>query len=207
MPNVLVQSLCRASPELLFLLFGKQIFLRSAIFWRSILSCTAYARLLDYCMWWLFGWSCAKLSAVEKPWLYSHLFSYTSTKMIVHWFQVMRSSRFQMYDDTTALLNPGHIPPSLPIEQVSCPIAVFLGGRDTLCDADYTLGKCAERIVEVHRIGEYEHLDFIWADDVQEQITPRLLELLSRLQARPKVEKARRPSSSQNTSRLRISSD
>lgn len=172
------------------MLFGKKIFLSITNFWRTVLSREAYVKLLDCFMHWLFNWDVSKIHARDKPTLYSHLYSYTSTKMIVHWFQIMRSGRFQMYDDAMAFLTPNHIPPSMPITQVSVPIAVFVGGKDTLCDAGYMLERC-KSVVEVFDIPDYEHLDFIWSEDVNEQVTPRLLELLSRLKPRHK-ERARR---------------
>lgn len=121
--------------------------------------------------------------------------------MIVHWFQIIKSGRFQMYDDAMALLSPNHIPPSMPITQISVPIAAFVGGRDTLCDAEYMLERCRS-VVEVFEIPDYEHLDFLWSEDVNEQIIPRLLDLLSRL--KPKKSKGR--TESRHSSRSRTGS-
>lgn len=136
-------------------------------------------------MTWLFGWSGDNISAKDKAAAYSRLFSYTPTKMIVHWFQVMRAGRFQMYDDTMGLMNPGSLPPSLPINQISCPIVAFLGGKDNLCDEEYFLSRCGRRLVAQYIIPHYEHLDFIYARDAHEQVTPKILECLARLKSKP----------------------
>ena len=36
----------------------------------------------------------------EKATLYSHLYSFASVKQVVHWFQIIRHQRFQMYDES-----------------------------------------------------------------------------------------------------------
>lgn len=56
-------------------------------------------RILDYCLYYLFNWTTAEIGQAEKRILYYHFYSYTSVKSIVHWFQIIRSRRFQMYND------------------------------------------------------------------------------------------------------------
>lgn len=198
MPNRIVRSLIQAGPELLFLLFGRKIFLRMTNFWHAILSPYLYSKLLSVCMWWLFGWSLRNLDAGELPIFTQHMYGYTSVKMIVHWFQVMRVGRLQLFDDTTALLYPGHMVSLIPISQIKTPIAVYYGGRDTISDPSYILERCQSAIVQVTNIPEYEHLDFMWARDVDEKVTFRLLSLLKHLRPKPHAKRTPKEEEVQN---------
>lgn len=179
-PNQLVQNLIHTSPSLLFLLFGRREFLSVTDFWREVLSPAAYVRLLDFAMWWLLGWRNENIDPSDKTVLYPHLYSYTSTKMIVHWFQVMRRSRFQMFDEDSGLGGVGHIPPSIPIAQIRTPIILFSGGADTLADENYIMERCHSNILEHHHIPHYGHLDFLWARDLKEVFLPLLHKSLHR---------------------------
>ncbi len=56
--------------------------------------------MIDQSCKFLFGWDMANIEPADKPLLYSHIYSYSSVKSVVHWFQLMRSKRFQVYDDS-----------------------------------------------------------------------------------------------------------
>ena len=62
------------------------------------------------------------------------LYSYSSVKSVVHWFQVMRTGgHLRMFDDGAP---SAHRVPSLyDITTMELPIAVFAGGRDTVIDS------------------------------------------------------------------------
>jgi lysosomal acid lipase/cholesteryl ester hydrolase len=40
----------------------------------------------------LFGWRCDQIDPVFKPLAYHHLYSFTSVRCVVHWFQVRRTA-------------------------------------------------------------------------------------------------------------------
>jgi hypothetical protein len=61
-----------------------------------------------------------RVHASDKPVLYSHIYSMSSVKSVVHWFQIMRSGRFQMY---------GGEGPSA-VEEVRERVTGFEGGVD-----------------------------------------------------------------------------
>lgn len=64
------------------------------------------------------------MSAETKTVTYQHLYSLCSVKLMVHWFQIIRERRFQMYDDqmntlqniyeAVALDDPAHAPVDPP---------------------------------------------------------------------------------------------
>lgn len=64
------------------------------------------------------------MTITQKLASYAHLYSFASTKSVVHWFQIMRNARFLMYDDdayahihlpspSISLSTPAQSPPSL----------------------------------------------------------------------------------------------
>lgn len=97
--NGIVDSLVKASPDVLFLAFGRKSILSSATMWQSILYPPIFVRLIDMSLSFLFAWYGRNITVQQKLAAYPHLYSFTSTKMVVHWFQIIRNKSFQMYDD------------------------------------------------------------------------------------------------------------
>ena len=128
----------------------------------------------------LFGWSCENIRNEDKPTHYYHLYSYSSVKSVVHWFQFMQHSRFQMYDDRRWRAKKpdaqSYVQPGYPLSQIRCPIALFYGGRDTLQDTEKLI-KELPKSTFVHEEPSYEHIDFLFADCAKEKIYPKIIEL------------------------------
>ena len=98
-----------------------------------------------------------------------------------------------MYDDTPnfsvlpsanasthkGAANPrGHVSPAYPCTQISTPLAIFLGGNDNLCDIPYLLEQTKQAAIYVECLDNYEHLSFLWADDVDTRVNPKVIELV-----------------------------
>ena len=69
----------------------------------------------------------------RRPSLYYHLYSYCSVKASIHWFQIIKARRFQMFDDAGSR---NHCPPRYDARTVECPVVAFVGGKDTIADVD-----------------------------------------------------------------------
>ncbi|KAI9190574.1 Alpha/Beta hydrolase protein, partial [Polychytrium aggregatum] len=181
-------SFINTSPEIIYLLFGRKSLIPSCVFWQSVMTSRYYASFIDQCVWFLFGWKSAFINHKEVA--YQHLYSYTSVKCVVHWFQIMRTGRFQMYDEspevfvrqgrTSAPISVlrGHIVPKFPTENIRTPIALFYGGQDTLADMKYVL-KEAPTTVFCLRVEEYEHVHFLWGVGIEKAVFPAILGLLN----------------------------
>jgi lysosomal acid lipase/cholesteryl ester hydrolase len=178
--NPIIESLVACDPNIVYLIFGRRRLLSLALFWRRILPPTMFSHVIDISTRLLFGWKSENLSPKEKPRLYAHLYSYGSVKTMVHWFQVIVNSRFQMYDDQDAVTKkkyPGHLPPLYPVSQIRCPVALFFGGSDPLPDTEWLLHEISEPVY-VHCQEEYEHLDFQWAASAPKLVYPKIVELV-----------------------------
>lgn len=172
--NGVVDALVKASPQVLFLLFGRRSILSSATMWESILYPPLFAKVIDLGLSFLFNWRTENISTSQKLAAYPHLYSFTSTKSVVHWFQIIRNKSFQMYDDDPPpmLLGSGNKYTKVakyPTRNIKTPIVLVYGGSDSLVDIKAMLRELPTQTV-ANEIPHYEHLDFLWARDVHEQV-------------------------------------
>lgn len=182
--NGVVDALVKASPQVLFLLFGRRSILSSAAMWESVLYPPLFTKLIDLGLAFLFNWRTQNISTSQKLAAYPHLYSFTSTKSVVHWFQIIRTKSFQMYDDDVH-------PPSLlagssrkytkvakyPTRNIKTPIVLVYGGSDSLVDIKAMLRELPPQTV-ANEIPHYEHLDFLWARDVDVQVFQHVFDAL-----------------------------
>jgi lysosomal acid lipase/cholesteryl ester hydrolase len=179
--NGVVDALIKASPQVLYLLFGRRSILASAPMWQSILYPPIFVRTIDIGLKFLFNWKTKNISSSQKLAAYPHLYSFTSTKSVVHWFQIIRNKSFQMYDDDI------HPPlstssryskvPRYPTRNIKTPIVLVYGGSDSLVDIKVMLRELPSRTVATE-IPHYEHLDFLWARDVDSQVFRHVFDAL-----------------------------
>lgn len=181
--NGVVDSLIKASPSVLFLLFGRRSILSSATMWETLLYPPLFTKVIDMGLSFLFRWRTKNIAANQKLAAYPHLYSFTSTKSVVHWFQIIRNKCFQMYDDDV------HQPMSLsktnkyskvakyPTRNIRTPVVLVYGGSDSLVDIKIMLRELPASTVATE-IPHYEHLDFLWARDVNTQVFQHVFDAL-----------------------------
>jgi lysosomal acid lipase/cholesteryl ester hydrolase len=177
-----VDSFVKASPDVLFLAFGRRAILGSTTMWQSILYPPIFVRFIDISLKFLFGWTGNNISPHQKLAAYPHLYSFTSTKSVVHWFQIIRNGVFQMYDDEA--LNPMvsnrskyYKVAKFPTKNIKTPIVLVYGGSDSLVDVDVMLKELPRHTI-AKEIPHYEHLDFLWANSIDQLVFPHVFEAL-----------------------------
>lgn len=179
--NGIVDALVKASPQILFLLFGRRSILSSATMWQSILYPPLFVRVIDLGLSFLFGWRTENISASQKLAAYAHLYSYTSTKSVVHWFQIIRTKSFQMYDDDVHPLLATHSKHTkvakYPTRNIKTPVVLVYGGSDSLVDIKAMMRELPLQTVATE-IPHYEHLDFLWARDNDTLVFPHVFDAL-----------------------------
>ncbi|KAL8841205.1 MAG: hypothetical protein Q9170_000994 [Blastenia crenularia] len=181
--NGVVDALIKASPDVLFLAFGRRSILSSATMWQSILYPPIFVRLIDMSLSFLFNWTSKNISVHQKLAAYPHLYSFTSTKSVVHWFQIIRNKCFQMYDDDMpAPLSVGaseryYKVAKFPTRNIKTPIVLVYGGSDSLVDIDVMLKELPKHTV-AKEIPHFEHLDFLWAEHVEKLVFPQVFHAL-----------------------------
>ncbi|KAL1919702.1 uncharacterized protein VTP21DRAFT_1633 [Calcarisporiella thermophila] len=179
--NAWIDAVVKATPAVIYLLFGRKSALSAALFWQRVLPPPLFAYLIDMSCNFLFGWTGRNMTPAQKNVAYQHLYSFTSVRSIVHWFQILRTGRFQMYDEMPSRLPyystaDGHSPHRFPTQQIQTPIAIFYGTADSLVDIDVLLRDLPPP-VKVKKMPMWEHLDFLWADGV-EKMHLEVLELI-----------------------------
>lgn len=181
--NGVVDALIKASPDVLFLAFGRRSILSSATMWQAILYPPIFVRLIDMSLAFLFNWTSKNISAHQKLAAYPHLYSFTSTKSVVHWFQIIRNRCFQMYDDDVqAPLSLGaseryYKVPKFPTRNIKTPIVLVYGGSDSLVDIKIMLRELPKHTI-AKEVPHFEHLDFLWAEHVETLVFPQVFDAL-----------------------------
>ncbi|KAI5856439.1 Alpha/Beta hydrolase protein [Tricharina praecox] len=182
--NTVVDALMKSSPNLMYLFFGRKSILSSTTFWQSVLYPPIFVRVIDISMHFLFKWTGNNIPLNQKLAAYSHLYSYTSVKSVVHWFQIIRNKCFQMYDDdiqtgiTASIANRSFYKVAkFPTRNITAPIVLVYGGCDSLVDIRIMLKELPAHTVATE-IAHFEHLDFLWGRDVEKLVFPHVLEAL-----------------------------
>lgn len=181
--NGIVDGLMKASPSMLYLMFGRRSILSSATMWETILYPPLFSRLIDMGLKFLFNWKTRNIAANQKLAAYPHLYSFTSTKSVVHWFQIIRNKCFQLYDDDVhqpmSVSTPGKFSKvaKYPTRNIRTPVVLVYGGSDSLVDIKAMLRELPRQTVATE-IPHYEHLDFLWARDVDVQVFQHVFDAL-----------------------------
>ncbi|KAF1816465.1 alpha/beta-hydrolase [Eremomyces bilateralis CBS 781.70] len=181
----IVDSFVKASPDVLFLLFGRRAILGSTTMWQALLYPPIFVRAIDISLKFLFGWTGKNISTHQKLAAYPHLYSFTSTKSVVHWFQIIRNGKFQMYDDeiqspfTLSNSTQYYKVAKFPTRNIKTPIVLLYGGTDSLVDISVMMKELPKHTTAT-RVPHYEHLDFLWGSDVQDVVFPHVFAALDR---------------------------
>ena len=147
--------------------------------WQSILYPPIFTKFIDKSLVWLFDWHSNNISTNQKIAAYAHLYSFASVKSVVHWFQIMRTASFQMYDDD--VLSPislssinSYRPARFPTRNIVTPIVLLYGDTDSLVHIETMLAQLPEHTV-AKALHTYEHLDILWGKDVHKDVIPEVL--------------------------------
>ncbi|KAG8929435.1 hypothetical protein FRC03_002657 [Tulasnella sp. 419] len=186
----LVDALMKASPSLMFLFFGRRAILPSTVFWQSIVYPPIFVKIIDTCLYFLFNWTNTNISQQQKLAAYAHLYSFTSVKAVVHWFQIMRTGKFLMYDDDVQVParlypNRAYQPARFPTKNITTPIVLLYGDCDNLVTIDSMLRELPEHTL-AFPIDGHEHLDILWSAHTAKMVIPHVLAVLERYSEAPK---------------------
>ena len=139
--NWLINSIINFDPQLLYMLFGRKILMKSVMFWRSITYPPMFVKLIDIPNDVLFGWKSYNIDIMQKLVSYYHLYSTTSVKCVVHWFQIIKSKKFQMYQEQD-YFQPFEYPTDKTIKIKK--LLIVYGMNDSLVDIDVLVSQLPE---------------------------------------------------------------
>ncbi|KAL7665839.1 AB-hydrolase lipase domain-containing protein [[Candida] zeylanoides] len=185
----------------LYGLFGERAILPSVSFWCWIMGPDLYQQVVDRSLRFLFGWTSRNISPQQKKVGYRHMFSNSSVKSIIHWFQIIASRRFQMFDETCNIGLSGlatlsrdskyttsRVAPFPISHHLDVPMVLVYGDSDILVDIDSTRrlilsqnAKMTSKLLEVIQCSTYEHMDTLWGNNVYEDVFKRVIEHMERV--------------------------
>jgi lysosomal acid lipase/cholesteryl ester hydrolase len=79
----LIDAFVKATPSVIYLLFGRKTPLKLALFWQRIIPPPLFVRVIDASCHFLFGWTGDNMATDQKVVSYQHLYSLTSVKTLV----------------------------------------------------------------------------------------------------------------------------
>ncbi|XP_012566664.2 gastric triacylglycerol lipase isoform X1 [Hydra vulgaris] len=176
--------------ELLIKIFGLNDFLPQSYFMRFLaqdicglshsaeIVCSNVAFLIS-------GFDVSNLNKTRLPVYMSHLPAGTSSKDMIHFAQMIKSGKFQMFDYGKS----GNIKrynqefaPLYNISKVKVPVALFTGTNDWLSDptdVNTNLRPFLPNIVFSKNIDAWNHVDFIWGIDANKMIYEDIIKLMN----------------------------
>ncbi|AAS53577.1 AFR206Cp [Eremothecium gossypii ATCC 10895] len=182
MHHRLLDSLIKFTPNLTYLLFGRKALLSSTVLWQRLLPHGVFDALIDRALCLLFGWRSANIAPEQKHVSYSKLYSTTSVKCIVHWFQILRAQQFQFFHPSDCLFHSvarpyavAHFPTNTSI---TVPTMLIYGTSDSLVGINVLLKNLPGQRLDIVAVPGYEHLDLLWGRKVRELVIKPLLALL-----------------------------
>ncbi|ONH67733.1 Sterol esterase TGL1 [Cyberlindnera fabianii] len=180
--NQFVDTLMKSTPNFMYLAFGKRLLLPTASFWKNICYPPLFSKIIDLSVRMLFDWKNYNITHDQKIAAFSHLYSPTSVKSVVHWFQIIRNGAFQLFDEDVSLTNALSAPfrnASFPTQtNIKVPIKLIYGSIDSLVDIDKMLSLLPADITDAVAIPNHEHLDIIWGDHIEKLVFPHLFNFL-----------------------------
>lgn len=180
--NRVVDKLAKSSPRLMYLLFGSRILLPTAVLWQRTLHPRIFNWMIDFGNKQLFNWGTKNISPAQKMVSYAKLYSTTSVKCVVHWFQILHAQRFQMFEESDDFINSIHRPYQIarfPTKtNVKIPILLIYGGSDSLVDIDVLKDNLPKKRVFDIRVDDHEHLDLIWGEKVDSLVIAKVIKFI-----------------------------
>jgi len=185
--NKICSYFISSAPSMLFKLFGERSIVPSVVFWQRLFGPQLYEKVVDASLSFLFNWHIKNISTLQKFIGYPHMFSPTSVKSVVHWFQIIGSSRFQMYDEcgcsgsklvylSGAAEKANRVAP-FPTRNITTPMLLIFGQSDMLIDMDKLRAQVIAPM-EVINVPGYEHMDTLWARDVESTVFDKVIKKL-----------------------------
>ncbi|CEP63586.1 sterol esterase LALA0_S08e05974g [Lachancea lanzarotensis] len=179
--NRIVDTLLKSSPRVMNLFFGNRILLPSATVWQKTLPPSLFNIIIDLANRFLFDWKSYNISSEQKHASYAKLYSTTSVKSVVHWFQILHAQRFQMFEEHDVVMNSWNPTRSYQITtfptrtNIRIPVLLLYGGSDSLVDIEVMKANLPVSQVFDVMIPAHEHLDLLWGRDVGNLVIPNLL--------------------------------
>ena len=188
--NPICSFLVSSAPALMYRIFGQRAILPSVVFWQKLMGPKLYQEIVDKSLVFLFNWQSGNIHPSQKKVGYPHMFSPSSVKSVVHWFQIIDSKRFQMFDEGGAsgsklvylsgTSTKTNRVASFPTQTITTPCFLIYGESDMLIDIEKTIQNLSCD-VEILGLQGYEHMDTLWSTNVEDAVFNKIIKKLKQL--------------------------
>lgn len=180
--NRIVDKLAKTSPRLMYLIFGRRILLPTAVMWQKTLHPQIFNWMIDFGNRELFNWKSANITNAQKMVSYSKLYSTTSVKSVVHWFQILHAQKFQMFEESDGIINTIQKPYQIACfptrSNIKIPVLLIYGGIDSLVDIRVMKENLPKKRVFDIEVQNHEHLDLIWGQNVEALVISNVIKFI-----------------------------
>ncbi|CAG7722282.1 unnamed protein product [Allacma fusca] len=152
--------------------------------------CTPEMKLQELCENFVFllaGFDPAQTNTTELPVILAHTPTTSSTKTLIHFLQAISSGKFRKYDFGSfrnKFIYGQWTPPKYDLSKVKVPVALYHAPNDMLVDTKDVarLAKDLPNLVGSYEVNltQFNHIDFIYAIDVDVLVNKPLLELMTK---------------------------
>jgi lysosomal acid lipase/cholesteryl ester hydrolase len=150
----------------------------SVAFWQATLPTFILHAAMDFALVFLLGFQNHNISSVQKRASYTHIYCSSSVKTVVHWTQIMRDATFGLYQPIETAQTNVALMPKYATQGIKTPMVLIYGGRDSLVAID-TMRELLPPETRYHELPNYEHIDVLWGDDVENDVIPHVLSALN----------------------------
>lgn len=132
-----------------------------------------------------FGFDRGQINVTNLPVIFSHAPSGCSYKQFEHYRQSYLSKKFRRYDygkKKNSEVYGSEVPPDYAVEKITVPMDLFYSNSDWIATGrDAVIMGRKLRNANLHYIESFNHLDFLFGNEVKEKIYVKIVELLQRL--------------------------
>lgn len=177
--NKILDFFLKSSPNIVYYLFGYRVLLPSAKLWQRILKPSWFVFIIDKATKLLFNWKAKNISMKQKLICYSKLYSPTSVKCIVHWFQILKNQKFQLFEEMDVVWYKPYQTSIFPTKtSITIPMLIIFGEIDSLVNLSILLKNLPEKNIKTICIPNHEHLDLIWGRHVKELVFDKIINFI-----------------------------
>lgn len=148
------------NPHYIEYIFGPKALLPFVPTVNSWLPSGLFNKVIDVSLQVLFQWNGINIPQSQKQVGYPHLYSTSSVKSVIHWFQIIRDQQFQLFNNTQ----------SYNTSNIDTEVLLIYGDADCLVNIEKTCESLQSCKVETVRCPSYEHMDTLWAKDVENRV-------------------------------------
>ncbi|CAJ0947106.1 unnamed protein product, partial [Mesorhabditis belari] len=136
-------------------------------------------------LWLIAGPESHQMNTTRLPVYIADMPGGTSTQNVLHWCQMVKSGKQQMYDFGSEKLNKQHYgqttPPLYDVSKITVPTYLYWSDADWLADkkdiTDHLLPNLQKNtLIENNYFDDFNHLDFIWGQRAASEIYTPLIE-------------------------------